>query len=166
MRKFLSTVLVLILLASTSTTAFAADFEDESAGNGESEIYAHLYSSYQIFIPTTIDLRNGEQGAVTISDANIEAGYSVKVYCTNITDNGIRLYNVSNSSHSIICGIMDIYNNRSISESSMPLVTFSASEIDGESLTKYFGLEIIDTWGAAGDYVGTMQYSFSCTQDD
>ncbi len=166
MKKFFAATLTLILLISSSTTAFAADLGDEYAGSGETEIYAHLYSSYQISIPATIDLRNGEQGAVTISSANLESGYVVNVYCTNLTDGGIRLYNASNSLNSIICSIVDIYNNCNIADATTPIVTFSASEISEESLTKYFGLEIMDTWGAAGDYTGTMQYSFSCTQDD
>ena len=76
-------LLSLTLLASLSTTAFAAEYWDESAGSGKSEVYAHLYSSYTVTIPATIDLRNGEMGAVTVSDANIESGYSVKVYTIN-----------------------------------------------------------------------------------
>lgn len=124
------------------------------------------FSDFRIFLrytlPATIDLRNGEMGAVTVSDANIESGYSVKVYCTNISENGIRLYHTEDSNISITCTLIDINNNCNYTGET-PLATFTQSEFTDATLTKYFGLEIIDRWSRAGDYVGTMQYSFECS---
>lgn len=162
MKRLIALLLSLTLLASFSTTAFAAEYWDESAGSGESEVYAHLYSSYTVTIPATIDLRNGEMGAVTVSDANIESGYSVKVYCTNIAENGIRLYHTEDENISITCTLIDLNNNCNYTGET-PLATFTQSEFTDATLTKYFGLEIMDRWSRAGDYVGTMQYSFECS---
>lgn len=64
MKKIIALCMSIVMLLSLSTTAFAAEYWDESAGSGESQVYAHIYSSYSISIPATIDLRNGEQGAV------------------------------------------------------------------------------------------------------
>lgn len=161
MKKILALCLSFVMLLPLSTTAFAAEFWDESAGSGESEVYAHIYSSYSISIPATIDLRNGEQGAVTMNDANLESGYKVNVYCTNISENGIRLYHTEDSNISITCTLIDIDNNCNYT-SETPIATFTQSELGEGTLTKYFGLEIMDKWSKAGDYVGTMQYSFEC----
>ena len=64
MKKILALCLSIVMLLSLSTTVFAAEYWDESAGNGQTEIKAHIYSSYTITIPATIDLSNGEQGEV------------------------------------------------------------------------------------------------------
>ena len=101
-------------------------------------------------------------GTVTVSDANIESGYSVKVYCTNISENGIRLYHTEDSNISITCTLIDINNNCNYTGET-PLATFTQSEFTDVTLTKYFGLEIMDRWSRAGDYVGTMQCSFECS---
>ena len=53
MKKILALCLSVVMLLSLSTTAFAAEMWDESAGSGETEVYAHIYSSYFISIPAT-----------------------------------------------------------------------------------------------------------------
>ena len=162
MKKILALCLSIVMLLSVSTTAFAAEYWDESAGSGETEVYAHIYSSYSISIPATIDLRNGEQGAVTLTEANIESGYEVNVYCTNIEDGGIRLHHVDNENNGITVVLMTedkLYNYTA----DTPIASFVQSEITSESLTKYFAMEIMDKWNTAGDYVGVMEYSFECS---
>lgn len=57
---------------------------------------------------------------------------------------------------------IDINNNCNYTGET-PLATFTQSEFTDATLTKYFGLEIMDRWSRAGDYVGTMQYSFECS---
>ena len=144
-------ILALILTASVSVTAFA---EDLSAGSGEIEIQAHIYSHYTISIPEIIDLRNGDMGEVTISDADIEDGYSVKVFLTNATSpNGITLTH-TNGISTIECSIINIEEN-TIATENIPIVSFANSDI------KYFSLQP-ETFGKAGDYIGTMQYRFEC----
>jgi len=160
MKKIISLCLSIIMLLSFSTTAFAAEYWDESAGSGESQVYAHIYSSYSISIPATIDLRNGEQGAVTLTEANIESGYEVNVYCTNLESNGILLYHTENSSISITCMLTDVDNTIQY-DSNTPLVTFVQDDYFQGAITKYFGMHIMDI-AKAGDYVGTMEYSFCC----
>lgn len=149
------------MIASFSTTAFAAEMWDESARSGETEVLSHIYTSYTITIPATIDLSNGEQGAVTLSDANIEDGYEVNVQCTNIFENGIKLYHVDGISGSITCVITDIdytYNY----DSNTPIATFVQRDFANGEITKYFGMHLMDI-GKASDYVGTMEYSFECS---
>lgn len=162
MKKILALCLSIIMVLSLSTTALAAEYWDESAGNGETEVHAHIYSSYSISIPATINLSNGEQGAVTLSDANIEEGYAVNVYCTNIHENGIRLQHINDATSSVVCVLTDVDNSIQYT-SETPLVTFVQKDFENGEITKYFGMHIMDNIGKAGEYVGTMQYSFECT---
>lgn len=150
--------MALAFMASISVTAFAA--EDMYAGNGETQIKAHVYSRYSISIPATIDLRNGDMGEVTISDADIEDGYSVKIFLTNATSpNGITLTH-TNGMSTIECSIFNIEEN-TIATENIPIVSFTDSDIEQGTGTKYFSLQP-ETFGKAGDYSGTMQYRFEC----
>lgn len=162
MKKILALCLSVVMLLSLSTTAFAAEIWDESAGSGETEVYAHIYSSYFISIPATIDLRNGEQGEITLTDANIEEGYEVNVYCTNIFENGIRLYHTVDSNIGITCVLTDVDNTIQYT-SETPLATFVQDDFSQGAITKYFGLHLMDDLSKAGDYVGVMEYSFECS---
>lgn len=162
MKKILALCLSIVMLLSFSTTAFAAEYWDESAGSGETEVYAHIYSSYSISIPATIDLRNGEQGEITLTDANIEEGYEVNVYCTNIFENGIRLYHTVDSNIGITCVITNVENTIQYN-SETPLATFVQNDFANGAITKYFGLHLMDNISKAGDYVGVMEYSFECS---
>lgn len=159
MKKVISMFVALMLLMSVSVTAFA---EDMSAGTGEAQVYSHIYSSYSISIPATIDLRNGESGEVTIIDASIEDGYSVKVFATNLSENGIKLTHTDGMT-TIDCVLMNIELNANAS-AEIPLTSFASTDIENGTATKYFSLQP-DTYGKPGDYSGTLQYSFSCTQD-
>lgn len=160
MKRIVNLCLSMVIIMALCMTAFAAEFWDESAGNGTSQVYGHIYSSYTIKIPATIDLRNGEQGSVTIENGNIESGYAVNIYCTNIGENGIRLNHVEKNT-SVECALMSadgLYHYDSIT----PFASFTNDDIAAQNTTKYFKLEIIDRWMSAGDYVGTMEYSFRC----
>ena len=143
-------------MLSLSVTAFA---EDLSAGNGESEIKAHVYSHYTISIPAVIDLRNGDIGQVTIENAMIEDGYAVKVF-VNVEDfGGIRLVH-TNGTDSIHCNFSNTENGM-VANSENPLVTFVNGDLQQGTATKYFNVQA-ENYGTPGDYTGTMQYSFEC----
>ena len=161
MRKILALCLSLVMLATCTTTAFA--YEDSCAGSGETEILAHLYSTYSISIPATIDLTAGMTGEVTIIDANIEYGYKVDVYVTNLNQFGaVTLTHTSDSTSMIDCMLTNIEQNL-CATSEVPLVTFFDSELTAfGTATKYFGLDVAP-FGLAGQYTGTMTYSFSCS---
>ena len=160
MKKFLSLILALVLVASLSVTAFAA--EDESAGTGESTVYAHVYSQYNITIPATIDLRQGEQGEVTLSNAMLETGYAVNVYVTNKATNGIVLTH-TNGTSTMECVLQNAELQMQADNGTVPLVSFKLSDIpqDSSSATKYFEL-LPEKYGMPGDYSGVLQYRFVC----
>lgn len=161
MKKILALCLSFVLLFSLSTTAFAAEWWDESAGSGETTITGHIYSSYQISIPATIALEyEYTQCPVTISQCNIENGYAVNVYCTNLVDSSIVLQR-GNDNESIR-GYLTNSEGYSVSNDNPLIVSFQQSDItNGDSTTKYFTMSY-DKMGLPGDYSGLMQYSFCC----
>lgn len=159
MKKLIAICLSLVLFATCTTTAFA--MEDTSAGSGEVQISAHIYSSYTITMPAMIDIEMGSQGAVTITDANIESGYKVDVFVTNADFEGDITLTHTNGVATIDCGLISAEDGGRVSEEK-PLVSFRDTEVDSYgTLMKYFGLEVMP-FGTAGYYYGTMTYSFSC----
>ncbi len=162
MKKLIAVIMAMVLMSSVSVTAFAA--EDFSAGSGETQIMTHVYSHYSITIPATIDLRNGETGQVTVSDANIEDGYSVNVFVSNTEEfGGIRLIHKDGSS-SINCSFLNTENNM-LANSENPLVSFANSDIEQGTATKQFDIQA-ETYGTPGDYSGIMQYFFECSPNE
>ena len=163
MKKILALCLSFAMLFSLSTTAFAAEAWDESAGSGETTITGHIYSSYTITIPATIQLNyEHTECAVTLSQANIEYGYVVNVYCTNLTnDNTIRLEHTSIIGEGINCYLTNS-SGYAISVNNPLIASFQQSDItDGNGTTAYFSITY-DKIGMPGDYSGIMQYSFCC----
>lgn len=161
MKKLLALCLSLVLLATCTTTAFA--YEDSCAGSGETEILAHLYSTYSISIPATIDLTAGMTGEVTIIDANLESGYKVDVFVTNLNQSGaVTLTHINDSTSKIDCMLTNIEQNMCAS-SEVPLVTFYDTEFTtSNTATKYFDMQVAP-FGLAGQYTGIMTYSFACS---
>lgn len=158
MKKLIAIIMAMVLMLSISVTAFAA--QDLSAGSGDAEIKAHIYSHYTISIPAVIDLSKGDIGQVTIENAMIEDNYSVNVFVTNTEQFGGISLKHSNGIDSVNCSFLNI-NNNMLANTENPLVSFEKSDLQQGTATKYFGIQA-ENYGMPGDYTGTMQYSFEC----
>ena len=162
MKKILSIILAVASLLSICTVnAFAA-----SSGNGSSTISTRIYSSYTISIPANIEITETSNSAtVTITDVNVEDGYEVNVYISNLEvmdmGAGIKLTH-TNGTSTIGCTFSSTENGAMISSSDMPLVTFSTPEFETSTYSKNFYM-YPETFGKAGIYTGTMTYTFDCT---
>ena len=157
MKKLVAIIMSMVLMASVTTTAFAA--EDLSAGSGEIEIKTHVYSHYTISIPAVIDLGNGDIGQVSIENAMLEDNYTVKVFVSVEDFGGIRLLH-TNGTDSIHCNFSNTENGM-VANSENPLVSFTNSDLQQGAATKHFDIHT-ENYGTPGDYSGTMQYSFEC----
>lgn len=166
MKKIFALVLSIVMILSCSVTAFA--YEDNYAGSGELEVTGHIYSSYTITIPATINIKDTPICEVTVNDAYIEEGYSLDVFATNLESGFLSLKHTTNQYASTECYIIKYEGDSTVTVSSSyePIVSFTASDFpNGTSCVKYFGLEM-SQWGTPGDYTGTMKYSFSCNPID
>ena len=160
MKKIITICMCLLMICSMSITAFAFD---NSAGTGSTTINAHIYSSYTISIPATIDITGTYgQGAVTINDANLEEGYQVDVYVTNLTNESTVQLMHSDGTTKNGCSFYNTEKQLNV-DSTTPLVTFYPADCTLATATKYFDI-MFPGVGKAGAYSGVMNYSFSCTQ--
>ena len=158
MKKLIAFIMAMALFCSISVTAFA---EDSSAGNGQSEIRTHIYSSYNITIPAVIDLANGNRADVELTNAMLEDGYAINVYLSDTEPSGgIRLMH-TNGIDSIECTFSNIESNMMASNVN-PLVTFNKSDIVESTSTKQFEINA-ETMGIPGNYTGIMNYTFECS---
>lgn len=93
MKKLLSGILTAVLFTSLfATTAFAegqSEYVDSTRNSfeGQTSIDYHAYSSYYVTIPTNIS-EYDSYGDVSVTMDNIESGYHVSVYITNLDDSG------------------------------------------------------------------------------
>ena len=159
MKKLIAICLSLVLLATCAPTAFAMG--DTSAGSGEVQLSAHRYSSYTITMPAAIDLEMTNRGEVTITDANIESGYKVDVFVTNLNSEGAVTLTNTNGVSTMDVWLRNVEANCGATRET-PLVSFRDTELDYfGTATKYFELDY-HSFGNAGYYYGTMTYSFSC----
>lgn len=162
MKKLIAIILVVTsLLSICSINAFAAN-----SGSGTSTISTRIYSSYTISIPATIEITEYSNSAtVTIGDVNIEDGYEINVYISNLETlemgEGIKLTH-TNGTSTIGCTFSSTENGELISSTNTPLVTFSTPEFETYTHSKNFYIHP-ETFGKAGVYTGTMNYTFDCT---
>lgn len=157
-KKMLSVICALAVASALPLSVSAAD------GSGETVFNAHVYSSYEITIPETVDVDSTSQVPVSLSNAYIENGYSVKVSADNLSMQGLKLSNLNYEYAEYYVGFTNLDTNETANSDNGLLVTFNTNEIVNNAATKYFEI----TPGQSlmpGDYTGTLQFSFECTAD-
>lgn len=93
MKKIFTTVLAIILMLSISpTTVQAAEYSeyveaDKNNFEGQTDIDYRVYSSYYVTIPTRIS-EYDSSGTVSVTMDNIEQGYHIEIYITNLDSEG------------------------------------------------------------------------------
>lgn len=153
MKKFLPILLCATLLLSSPTTAFA--YDGNYTGYGEAELTAYAYSSFNVTIPSTVDLTYGG-GQVVVTDADLDTGYQVVITVTNLNANGrIDMTHKTKSGVTSEC----ILNN--VTADNPILAVIKDTDIsDGYGCANFFG-QMADG-AAAGSYSGTMAYNIYC----
>ena len=153
MKKLLVICLSLILVTSFATPVFAY------SGSGEVEVTAHVYSSYDIYIPATIDAYMGTAEVKIV--AQLEDNYRVDVFVQNADYDGSIPLTHTNGVNQVKCVFKNTERGETVS-STVPLVSFYATEfVDTYEMTKSFEMEVLAV-GKPGQYSGTMVYVFDC----
>ena len=83
MKKFLALIIAIVCIFSCTLTANAASSLIDSEGS--MEVQYHSYSNYTIVLPESFD---GTSCSVSILNGEIEDGYRVEVYATNLDESG------------------------------------------------------------------------------
>lgn len=159
MKKIISICMAAVLIVGATITAFADDY----AGSGQTEIKTHIYSHYNITIPEVVDLSNGNFAEVSVSDADIENGYSVNVYVTNTDESNAIPLTHTDGLNTIHCSLINTELNTNANETT-PLVTIDSNEINEGAASKSFEMQY-ENFGKAGDYIGIMEYRFECVNN-
>lgn len=162
MKKLVSIILALVIVSAMTTTTFAAEqYWDSNTGYGDTDVSLHVYSTYIVTIPSIVGTTMGTQGVVEISNALFEDNARLDIYPSNVDEKGYLILNhTTKEGKSAKVQFQDF--NSEIATVSSPLATFYASDFDtSRDCTKYFYMNVYD-YDAAGDFEGTLTYSFIC----
>lgn len=153
MKKIFALLLSCTLFLSLTTVAFA--YDGNYTGCGETELTAYAYSTFNVTIPSTVDLTYGG-GQVIVSNADLDTGYQIVITVTNLNANGgIDMTHKTKSGVTSEC-----YLNNVTTENPILAIIKDTDIQDGNGYSDFFG-QMADG-AAAGSYSGTMQYNIYC----
>lgn len=170
MKKIFATLVALAIVlsmgATMATPAFAADTygyldETEQYGSGQIEVTHHSYSTFQLDIPLYAD--SSMPNYITAYNPNLEDGYQIEIYVTNLNDDGtIDMIHTSGAVSQMVLynesdGLQLTYNN--------PLLaTFTIEDFDDtNTATSSFWIQGGDPFNMkAGTHTSTICYRIEC----
>ena len=157
MKKVLCVLMCAVLLLAMPMTAFAAD--TPYSGQGSSTITYKSYSTCTVSIPETIEI-TGAPTEIVVTNPNIETGYCINVYVTNLNnENGIYLYHDEfGESITQTCVFTNNTIGGAVSQDNPLLATIEGSGDLADVLYGDFTASIMAIDAKAGSYTGTMQY--------
>lgn len=163
MKKFTAILLTLIMSLTFTSTCFAESYYmwESTSGNAQTEVLAHVYSTYTIIIPATINLNENDNCSISISDNNLEEGYQINVYCTNMQDGCIQMHHCQDSDITTYCEILTLDGQHFADNT--PIATFTQQELSYGNNIRNFLLALRNEPVKAGDYTGIVEYYFDCS---
>jgi len=156
MKKFIAIMMCAVLMLSISTTAFAAESPFYS------EVTATLkyksYSTCTVTIPETIEI-TGQPTEITVTNSNVESGYCVNVYVTNLNERGcVELTHDVSGEATIEASFTNNSTNAVIDNNNPLLATIECSDNTTDVFIGNFTVSAMGSDYRAGSYTGTMQY--------
>ena len=164
MKKILTALLCATLTLSTVTTSFAFNEGEIEGYNsaGQTEVTAYAYSTFNVSIPAKIDISNMGGAEIAVTDADIDSGYQVQIFVTNLNENGNL--NMTHKTKSGVTSELILNGTNGTLTSDYPLLaSFKDTDIYDGNASTYFSGQMMD--GAkSGSYTGTMTYSVYCNK--
>ena len=162
MKKILALIMVMILMF----IPVAADEEIGDVFNdvyGESDVFCHVYSSYYVTIPTELTPEHPE-GEITISMNNIEEGYHVDLYATNLNGSMVDLSSDNGNTYSVNAFK---YGNVSFDDTGL-IASFYPDYYDDNNPLAYAYVSVsgFPEKIKPGDYKGSISFRVSCVKDE
>lgn len=166
MKKISCVLLTIIAVLAFCGTAYASDisafsYNDgvDSAIEGSVTATTYVYSSFTVELPLTMDA--SQSGTISVSNANIEAGKTIRVYATNLDEDGtFPLYNDRNSEFVRYAKIQRGENAPFATYTDPLIASFTSDQIAaGDTIAQFLLMLVGSTNGlAAGSYSGTLCY--------
>lgn len=157
MKKLLALLLSVVFMLSMSVTAFAYEYDDYYS-EGETTLQEYVYSSFNLVIPATIDLSQGN-GEISVTDADFDADYQLEVVVTNLTEDGlIEMTHTTKEGETAYCSLINGTTQEMLNNDNPLLATIKDTDIVDGAASVYFSGDII-TKASAGTYTGTMTYT-------
>lgn len=161
----IATLLALALMLSMAVPAMALEsygnMGDGQYGSGQIEATHHAYSTFQLEIPLYAD--SAMPNYITAYNPNLEDGYRIEVYVTNLeTDGTLSMTHTSGDTSAMV-----LYNESDVWQLTYDnplLASFTTDDFNGtNSATSIFWLQGGDTFNMkAGSYTGTICYRIEC----
>lgn len=156
MKKLIAIMMCAVLMLSVPTTAFAA--ESPFYGEGTAILKYKSYSTCTVTIPETIEI-TGQPTEITVTNPNVESGYCVNVYVTNLNDRGyIDLTQDSSGVATVEASFINDSTNAVIDNNNSLLASIECSDNSMDTYYATFSVSVIGGNYRAGNYTGTMQY--------
>ena len=159
------------LILGMSTAAFASETVQMDEGgyaefNGSSDVDYHVYSTYTVTIPAVINRDTGYTGNVDVTMDNIEEGYHVNAYISNLDDDACIV--VTNQKGRTAKLRVD-YNNGQMSCTAEGLIgTWYPADFNSEMTTASVDAHLIPEdlfMISSGSYTGAVCFKVECVPD-
>lgn len=155
-KKCTAFLIILCLLCSFSSTAFAADTSVYGESSADTIVTYHVDSQYMVYIPETLDLTYLDANNPYVFTAGMMALQDNEKVCVKVSSDPIMLTNNIGAS---ISG----YFNRSDTLTTVSDLN-SAAEFTNGQLVSDFGIYFMLDGGSglnAGDFSGTVTFNVS-----
>ena len=159
-KKIGTLALVLSLVISTSTTAFASQ-ADELNNVQDATVQYYVDGSYTIDIPEYIDVNFG--ACLCASELNISPESYIRVELANIPDNGI--YTLTHTSSNDVINVTFSGNYGAVTPSQPILAMFTPDSTTSSNFSAALTEESASANLKAGNYRGTVTFNFLLYQN-
>lgn len=157
MKKLIAIMVCIVFMLSISTTAFAAD--NPFYSEGSATLKYKSYSSCTVSIPETIEI-TGQSTEITVTNPNVESGYCVNVYVTNLNERGcVELTHDSPGVATIEASFYNDSKNAVVDNSNPLLATIECGDNPTDVFSGTFTVSATGGDYRAGTYMGTMNYN-------
>lgn len=165
MRKILATVFAtVVLMTMFTTTAFADEYVDTQENPSyetQTEVYYHAYSTYTVSVPVCME--EGQVYDITADVSNIENGYTLEAYVTNMDENGEIPLEFINYERPEATGKIQVITSEynTIDYNTGWIGTFFDAQ-GGSMATVGVGYNVSEAPTVAGDYKAVICFRFDC----
>lgn len=164
--SLMAVICTAIILTTFTTTAYADEYVDSANGDyaTEIEVNYHAYSTYTVILPYA--LSEDAETEVAVDMSNVENGYHINAYVTNIEEDGqIPIYSENYDTNNAVGHITVISDGQELPSDTGYFATFTHTDDINNYAYDHIGYTITDRPTVAGQYSGVICFNFECVTD-